>query len=192
MLAAAGWSRPARRSLSVGCRPQGTDDEHGNCGADVRGHFLHWPSVATWVNRPLALRQLSEERSKCSLPPPATPLCNRHTAVSVDGLVHGNMCSSNEESGVDTVVRDTSWHAPPSVGTWLHPQALSPEPPCSGPQQLWPATPEPSPPASPRAAAGCVGSCAQPVVWMPVPLPLVNEVQQVLCRATFGRPVCCS
>jgi len=85
------------------------------------------------------------------------------------------------------------WQVRPSIGTWLHvasPRICSPAHCCSRARsrsnasmemRLWPATPESTPPASPRRGSECGGlrGCGG-VVWVPVPVHLLSEVEQLL------------
>jgi len=122
--------------------------------------------------------------------------------------------SSAGSASAPPVPRSRSWHARPSVGTWfsappfpLQTVATSAEPVTKasaapaekkrsvsrGPLLLWPATPESTPPSSPRGSDKYPFSDTQPnkfggfvpshqIVWVPVPADLLAEVQQVLNR----------
>ncbi|CAJ1335150.1 unnamed protein product [Effrenium voratum] len=69
----------------------------------------------------------------------------------------------------------SGWQMQPSVGTWLRSADAGRQGSPVG--QLWPATPESTPPASPRYHG------IEQVVWMPIPTRLVAEVQQLInCR----------
>jgi len=150
--------RRSRRSLSEGCRPQADAEE-----SDEAPEFYERPSVATWLSRPLGLRHKVDVA-------PAAPSRGR----------------GSEEQEALAVEQDISWHSQPSVGTWLHSHTVSHEARRAnsrGPQ-LWPATPESTPPTSPRLSGD--SGCPQ-MVWVPVPFHMLAEVQQVISRGIAAR-----
>lgn len=141
----------------------------------------HRPSVGTWLlgRRAVAARSGSENDNSVSLR------------------------SASANAREPRVER--SWHARPSVGTWLsaYPRraasldvARSPSPKRSPTAQsrqgirslskeskcelIWPATPTSTPPDSPRFKTG-------QVVWVPVPVHLLGEVQRVLYMGTASQ-----
>lgn len=71
------------------------------------------------------------------------------------------------------------WHAYPSVGTWLASPQSGRGKPEDGATQLWPATPESTPPSSPRPTCATVQH-----VFVPVPLHLVGAVQELVFQAS--------
>lgn len=128
--------------------------------------FTTRPSVGTWLGQlsPLAgsRNQGKEERPRTAVPSDFAE--DRHAA----------------DIG--------AWHQRPSVGSWLQPPLLG-VPDAQDHAQLWGATPESTPPASPRGAEIChAPGSPQQVVWVPVPVHLLGEVQQVLYRATAAAP----
>jgi len=118
------------------------------------------PSVGTWLRRPTTPR-----------PAPFGVQCfsDRDRFAQAEVIPH------------ETIEHNQPWHGRPSVGTWLRASSRSSRAP-SQDVQLWPATPESTPPMSPRCSSG-----SQQVVWVPVPLHLLNEVQQVLQQGASYR-----
>jgi hypothetical protein len=107
---------------------------------------------------------------------------------------HRSLSAEAESRPVATPMFDMGslqWQCRPSVGTWNHPEFLMPNSASkartprswatsekSVEVQLWPATPDSTPPATPRMGGS-------DVTWVPVPNHLLNEVQQVLMRAGY-------
>merc|ERR1712039_940964 len=84
--------------------------------------------------------------------------------------------------------RDIAWQTRASVGTWLgRTSAQENRRNDSHDQQFWPATPEGSLQPAPRSYSDGVptmaSSAMQAVVWVPVPVHLLDKVQQVLNNA---------
>mmetsp|Transcript_106333 Transcript_106333/g.184835 ORF Transcript_106333/g.184835 Transcript_106333/m.184835 type:complete len:416 (-) Transcript_106333:98-1345(-) len=95
--------------------------------------------------------------------------------------------SAAAESLSPTRLQGAMWQQP-SVGTWMSGPATVPmqSPTAQGHMQLWPATPESTPPGSPR---GCNSSSSEGVVWVPVPLHCLAEVQDVIRKKSGD---CCT
>jgi len=124
------------------------------------------PSVGTWLQAPLQLR------TQRSLSEGARPGS------------HGECYSSEDDLGLSSsqAAGSPSWRLRPSVGTWLQPRDSS-----SQQEQapaLWPATPDSTPPTSPRGYQSSSTMDNQRVMWMPIPLHLVAEVQHLICSRT--------
>lgn len=132
------------------------------------------PSVGTWFH-----------------PSPAFSRARRRSLSEGDRPFGMSGDSSEEESdgmgesgrAVTLSPHSGSWHLRPSVGTWLQTPRAQREP------QLWPATPESTPPASPREFDAAAAHQGQ-VVWMPIPMHLVGEVQQLIRTRSMQGSVC--
>jgi hypothetical protein len=156
-----------RRSLSAGA------------GGQV---YSRRPSVATWLCRPFRrLRDLEEpaveERADdllCVRESPPAP-----SASSAEPLAWAG----------------GSWRVQPSVGTWLVPSPAASPAWSSGrdvhaESSFFPATPDFTPPGSPRSPALQAAQPAQGVVLVPVPVHLLGEVQRII--STGGMSAACS
>lgn len=86
---------------------------------------------------------------------------------------------SQHEATSNREANAIAWHWRPSVGTWLRPSSRSPSRRQRSPEpDVWPSTPQSTPPESPRTAA--CDTPSQHVVWMPIPFHLVSEVQSLI------------
>jgi len=157
------------RSLSEGARPRAcltkqasnsSDSDAGEDGVAVSTTPFHArPSVASWLGRTFVPQQ---EPTQASVGQSNSPLASSSRDVAR---------SSSPQAAPK---RDVSWHAWASVGTWLgRSSAQEQRRNASQDRQFWPATPDGSP-------APCVDYGSQAVVWVPVPMHLLAEVQQVL------------
>jgi len=140
-----------KRSKSEGALPDSCQD--------VPSAYHKRPSVGTWLGRSPMLPWVRTDVADND------PSDLAYRSCSVD-----NPRNPFELGNGSSPSNGAAWHHCPSVGSWLRPRADK-EP------QLFPATPESTPPASPRP-----GTPPQ-VVWVPVPLHLLGEVQDLLCRA---------
>merc|ERR1719203_1796599 len=122
------------------------------------------PSVATWLSRPYPLPWVKTE------------LDSKDKAT--DASIRSSSAEAVRSATESRTASDSAWHKCPSVGSWLRPAKAH----VDTPKELFLPTPESTPPASPRPAIPQVMEHGIEVVWMPVPLHLVGQVQQVLCR----------
>lgn len=122
------------------------------------------PSVGTWFH-PSPIFSQARRRS----------LSEGDRPFAMSGDASGEESDGMSEPGgaVASSVHCSNWRLRPSVGTWLQTPRAQREP------QLWPATPESTPPASPRELDVGATHHGQ-VVWMPIPMNLVGEVQQLI------------
>eukprot|EP00435_Cladocopium_sp_Y103_P070517 s996_g35.t1 len=98
--------------------------------------------------------------------------CGRRRSRS-EGPPPLDKAEPEEVPEVNQAASPSSWQVQPSVGTWLLPSDGRQGSPVG---QLWPATPESTPPTSPRRMSGNMAE----VVWMPIPVHLAGEVQQLI------------
>lgn len=101
----------------------------------------------------------------------ASATCGRRRSRS-EGPPPLDKAEPEEVPEVNQAASPSSWQVQPSVGTWLLPSDGRQGSPVG---QLWPATPESTPPTSPRRMSGMAE-----VVWMPIPVHLAGEVQQLI------------
>eukprot|EP00927_Polykrikos_kofoidii_P005290 TRINITY_DN12103_c0_g1_i2.p1 TRINITY_DN12103_c0_g1~~TRINITY_DN12103_c0_g1_i2.p1 ORF type:complete len:567 (+),score=136.68 TRINITY_DN12103_c0_g1_i2:81-1703(+) len=219
------------RSLSVGHLPQACQT---SVAQSVRGRsseqkdliYCAQPSVGTWLAPPPPSLQRPSHSSTAASPSVDAEAGTATAASSAGTEAVGTSGSSSKDVMFEAAARQggssnerMQWHVLQSVGTWLRPASETPSQRRSPSRreastarsvaslQLWPPTPESTPPSSPRsplfatAPAGAVVSTAQcgggfahadaiqanaigsaQVVWVPVPVPLLGEVQQVLYR----------
>jgi len=113
-------------------------------------------------------------------PAPETAVCDNQVTGRRRSRSEGPPTLNDKEEVVEAQVAEvnsqtvspSSWQVQPSVGTWLLPSDGRQGSPVG---QLWPATPESTPPTSPRRMSGVAE-----VVWMPIPVHLAGEVQQLI------------
>lgn len=99
----------------------------------------------------------------------ALPFACQHVATDSIDVVEGDATAAQEGCAI---AAEQVWHKRPSVGSWLR-SVETPRPQEEEPH-FFLATPESTPPASPRPAT------SQQVVWVPIPVHLLVSVQQML------------
>eukprot|EP00930_Biecheleria_cincta_P031846 TRINITY_DN22094_c0_g1_i1.p1 TRINITY_DN22094_c0_g1~~TRINITY_DN22094_c0_g1_i1.p1 ORF type:complete len:498 (-),score=85.53 TRINITY_DN22094_c0_g1_i1:472-1965(-) len=147
------------------------DSDERTADTPTPNSWNYRPSVGTWFHPSPTFSQ-ARRRS----------LSDGDRPFAMSGDSSGGESDGMSESGgaVTSSTHCNNWRLRPSVGTWLQTPRAQREP------QLWPATPESTPPASPRELDAGATHHGQ-VVWMPIPIYLVGEVQRLISgRAMQG------
>jgi len=153
--------RAGVRSRSEGALPEACSSATSDA---VAPSFSARPSVATWLRSAPVGRAVEST---------AVRLCTRSSSP----------LPSNPELAGEQNEAPRAWRKRPSVGTWLAPVAPRAEAVSrdrSRELQLWPDTPMSTPAVSPQRPH--LDNSASQVVWVPVPVQLLGEVQKVLMR----------
>jgi len=165
----------------------------GGAGADTQAvtAMSAWhcrPSVGTWYHSssPISSQAPGQRRRRRSLSEGADPIGKSSTDSDLEEV---EVQDHRAEASSSASPSGRTWSLQPSVGTWLNtPRAQKAQ---EEDLQLWPPTPETTPPASPRRGSGTAFAGSDQVLWMPIPLHLVGEVQQLInTRLQQGSPGC--